>query len=244
MKRVASGILALLAVSIVPAVAADLRVPTRAPVGVAVAPVATWTGCYIGGNVGGGWAYERYTDPLAAPPDAFLANHTASGVVGGGQVGCDLQYGNWVFGAQGMFDAADLTGEHFFGEIFHTKVPWFATATARVGYAFQPNFMVYVKGGAAFKRQEENIIDPVFLVVEATANTTRTGAVVGGGFEWRFWSNWSFFAEYNYMAFGTKQITFTSLGEPGEPPGPPFPLNIRENVSVAMAGFNWRFNMP
>lgn len=241
MRYLAGACLALLAFGSIPTDAADLRVPARTPLAAPVVPVVTWTGCYIGGNVGGGWAYERYSDPLAAPPENFLANHTASGVVGGGQVGCDLQYGNWVIGAQGMFNAADLTGEHLFDEIFHTKIPWFATATGRVGYAFQPDFLVYLKGGAAFKRQEESIIDPVFLVVEAGANTTRTGATVGGGFEWRFWSNWSFFAEYNHVMFGTRRITFTSFGEPGEPAGPPFPLDIRENVSVVIAGFNFRF---
>jgi outer membrane immunogenic protein len=242
MKHILSAGLAVLALGAVPAGAADIRMPTKAPPAVAPAPVATWTGCYIGGNVGGGWADEKYSDPLVLPPDNFLGKHTATGVVGGGQVGCDFQVGNFVIGAQGMFDAADLTGEHLFGDIFHTHIPWFATATARLGYAFQPDFLVYVKGGAAWKRQEETIIDPVFLVVEGAASTDRTGGTVGAGFEWRFWNNLSFFAEYNYLAFGTKRITFAAFPEPGEVgPLPPFPLDIQENMSVVVAGFNWRF---
>jgi len=240
MRRLASACFALLTLGPVPAMAADM--PVKAPPAAPPPPVATWTGCYVGGNVGGGWAREKYTDPLALPFPAPLANHTAEGVVGGGQVGCDFQFGNWVIGAQGMFDGADLNGNHLFGEIFKTHIPWFATATARVGYAFSPEFLLYVKGGGAWKRDEERIIDPVFLVVEGAADVTRTGGTVGGGFEWQFWKNVSFFAEYDYLAFGTKRVIFAAFPEPGEVgPLPPFPLDIQQNVSVVVAGFNWRF---
>src|SRR5262245_58299456 len=94
--------------TIAPASAADL--PVKAP-RVAPAPVVTWTGCYIGGNGGYGWARKEYVDPLDVPP-ANLGSHDAKGGVGGGQVGCDYQTGAWVFGVQGMFDGASLRGEH------------------------------------------------------------------------------------------------------------------------------------
>src|SRR5690242_4704160 len=112
MKQLARACIAVLALGIVPASAADLRMPTKAPP-LAPAPVATWTGCYVGANIGGAWANEDYVDPLAIPP-APLGGHTASGVIGGGQVGCDYQFGNFVIGARGMFDGADLTGNHVF----------------------------------------------------------------------------------------------------------------------------------
>ena len=54
MKRVLSATIGLLAISAMPAIAADLPVKARP-----MAPVVTaynWTGCYIGGNVGGKWA--------------------------------------------------------------------------------------------------------------------------------------------------------------------------------------------
>jgi len=58
--------------------AADLL--TKAPISPA-AP-ASWTGCYIGGNVGGGW------HPVSAFDPTFLVNAgsaNGSGVIGGGQ---------------------------------------------------------------------------------------------------------------------------------------------------------------
>src|SRR5262245_22432747 len=237
MKRFAFACLAVAALGAAPASAADQRMPTKAPPLAAPAPVVTWTGCYIGVNVGGGFASEKYRDPLAAPPDDFLGKHDANGVVGGGQIGCDYQFGAWLIGAQGMFDGADLTGDHLFdGDVFHTRIPWFATATGRIGWLPDPSFLLYVKGGGAWKRQEETIIDAGIL--EAAATKTRSGYVAGGGFEWRFWPNWSFFAEYNYLGFNnSSNLTFAAF----EAGALPFPLEVKEHVSVVVAGVNWRF---
>jgi len=233
----ASACAALLAIAAaVPADAADLgRMPTKAPP--LVAPPVTWTGCYVGANVGGGWADKHYFDPLAGDPLAFdLGSHTASGIVGGGQIGCDFQSGNWVFGLQGMFDGADMSATHLaLGDFFTTRIPWFGTATGRIGYAVAPSFLLYVKGGAAFVRDEETKTDLVTGLVEGTADVTRTGWTVGGGGEYRFWSNWSVFAEFDYMDFGTRR-TILSV------PEPPFPLDIRQHMAVALAGLNYRFN--
>lgn len=249
MKNLASACLAILAIGAIPASAADMRMPTKAPP-IAAPPVATWTGCYIGANIGGGWAKETYTDPLVLPPDLpGLGSHTASGVMGGGQVGCDWQLGQWVVGARGMFDASDLTGNHLFpvvpiGDIFDTRISWYGTATARVGYLFTPTFLGYIQGGAAFKRQKETIIDGVTLLPEAVSNKDRTGGTVGGGFEWMFMPSWSFFVEGNWAGFGTKTLTFTALPEPGEVAGPPFPLRIKESVVSVVGGVNFRFGWP
>ena len=54
MKHVLTATLGLLAISAVPAAAADLPVKARPMVPVVAA--YNWTGCYIGGNVGGKWA--------------------------------------------------------------------------------------------------------------------------------------------------------------------------------------------
>jgi outer membrane immunogenic protein len=241
MKNLASACLAILAIGAIPASAADMRMPTKAPP-MAAPPVATWTGCYIGANIGGGWAKETYTDPLAVFPEpAGLGSHTASGVMGGGQVGCDWQMGQWVVGARGMFDASDLTGNHLLlpdGDVFDTRISWYGTATVRVGYLFTPTLLGYIQGGAAFKRQKEVIID---VIPEALANKDRTGGTVGIGAEWMFAPNWSVFVEGNWAGFGTKTLTFVDLEVP---PGPPFPLNIKESVVTVVGGVNFRFGWP
>jgi len=223
----------------IPAGAADLRLPTKAP---PMAPVAvnTWTGCYIGANIGGGWASEGYRDPTVIPADD-LGSHSISGIIGGGQIGCDYQMGPWVFGVQGMFDGTGVRGSHLDpdNDVLATRIPWFATATGRIGYTLQPSLLAYLKGGVAWKRQEETVTDLVTGLPEGIATVNRWGWVIGGGFEYQFTRNWSFFVEGDYMDFGTRTLSFTNLELPAVPPT--FPLDIREKMWVAMAGVNFRF---
>lgn len=92
--------------------AADLRrpMPTKAPPPAAVS-YATWTGCYIGANVGYGWARYKYSPTTDVAPSLDEApDQDANGVVGGGQVGCDYQFDPFVIGIQGMFDGTGIDG--------------------------------------------------------------------------------------------------------------------------------------
>src|SRR2546423_882130 len=94
MKKLCIGVVAVVSIVCGPALAADM--PAKAPVYKAAAPVSfAWTGCYVGGNVGGGWARTSYriNDPRTAPFDGTdLGSNTGSGVVGGGHI-CWRQVG-------------------------------------------------------------------------------------------------------------------------------------------------------
>ena len=204
-------------------------------------PVFSWTGCYIGGNIGGGWASKNSNDVAGAVTGvigADLGSHTASGFIGGGQVGCDYQAGVWVFGVQGMFEGSAMEGNNtdptgLFA--INSKIPWFATVTGRVGFTAAPAVLVYAKGGAAWVR-DDYTLSAVVLGPVATASPTTSGWTVGGGVEWQFAGNWTAFAEYNYLDFGTPGVTFTSnLG------GPTIPINIQQNINTFMVGINYRF---
>jgi outer membrane immunogenic protein len=238
MIRLTMAFAACTAMGVLTANAADM--PVKAP-RLPPPPVYTWTGCYLGANGGGGWAHKEYVDPLAVPPEA-LGSHSADGAVYGGQIGCDFQTGAWVVGVQGMIDGADLRGSHIVPgatDQFHTHIPFLATATARIGYAFQPSVLAYLKGGAAWVGDRETIID--LGVLEGRANFTRVGWTIGGGLEYQFWSNWSFFAEYDYLNFGRRDETFTNLEVPPVPPT--FPINIRQDVHMFVVGVNYRFGI-
>src|SRR5262245_15282681 len=80
------------------ALAADL--PRKGPVAVPPAPPpVTWTGCYIGANIGGIFEHGEVDFGLA---DVSRDN---GGFAGGGQIGCDYQFaGGWVIGFRNMFD--------------------------------------------------------------------------------------------------------------------------------------------
>jgi hypothetical protein len=164
----ATGIAAV-ALSITPAVAADLgRFPPPAPVyrSAALLPVYNWTGCYLGAQLGGAWADNHTNGQFAG--FFFTENDSTAAVLAGGQVGCDLQFApNWVIGAQidgawtnltasqGLAGSQGLPGGSTLALSGNLtlKANVIATATGRIGYA--ANFdniagLFYLKGGAAF----------------------------------------------------------------------------------------------
>src|SRR5262249_36552516 len=78
-----------------------------------------------------------------------------SGVVGGGQVGCNYQFApNWVIGIEGDGSAADIKGDATATILgitgtAHVRTDWIASVTGRVGWAAD-RWLVYAKGGAAW----------------------------------------------------------------------------------------------
>lgn len=243
----------IFAASMVSASAADLaaRPYTKAP---APVPVATfnWTGCYIGGNLGGGWAKTEQSriglvDGTAFPAEDY-GSATGSKFIGGAQVGCDYQFaGNWVVGAQGMFDFGNINSSHFipsfptFSSSDTTKNIY--TATARVGYLFAPQVLGYVKGGGAWTKTDSVVTIPsaANFLSETSLGNNRAGWTIGGGVEWMFAQGWSVFGEYNYMDFGRKNIGY--VPGPLTVPGSVGDLiSTRLTAQTALFGVNYKFN--
>src|ERR1044072_1358787 len=174
MKKVLSATVGLLAISAVPAAAADLPVKARPMVPVVTA--YNWTGCYIGGNVGGKWARTSgsvdvgptaVAGPPGAPGSVLIPSDNATTLIAGGQVGCNYQPvgSNWVFGIEGDIDwqrgsrNSVLAGGQPFpfiaGDGFEWRSRWESSARGRIGYAWD-RWMLYVTGGAAFTNLEVN----------------------------------------------------------------------------------------
>src|ERR1051325_9036010 len=124
MKKNLLGGVACLAVMVsASANAADLGRPVyKAPPPV-LAPVRlfTWTGCYIGGNIGWGWGRDTVSIPnlgttTGVPELAGISLPSVTGdtkgVLGGGQVGCQYQFTpNWIIGIEGDGEAASIKGD-------------------------------------------------------------------------------------------------------------------------------------
>ena len=152
MKKLAVG-LALASVFGGSVFAADLPadMPVYAPRASVVPPLYSWTGCFIGANVGGGFSGTTFKD--ATTLISLGTNNAATGFFGGGQVGCDYQFGWAVFGIQGMFDGIRATSNNiWFPEagptaVNTTSLRWLSTVTARLGIAPTPTLMVYLRGG-------------------------------------------------------------------------------------------------
>ncbi len=221
--------------------AADL--PARAPMYRAPPPVVTyfsWTGCYIGGHVGGVWVQKDWSvgagDPFFAPGQNF-GSHDANGWLGGAQAGCNYQVGGWVFGLQGDYAWTDASGSgadllNGAGSTIASNVKGLASVTGRVGYAWD-RFLGYVKGGGAWEKDEYTATSAGFI---GTASQTRSGWTVGIGGEYAFTNNFTGFVEYNYYGFGNKSVTL--IDQFG---GIYDVADIKENKSVVKVGLNWKF---
>ena len=259
MKKLAFGMLAAIAMT-GSAVAADMAPSySKAP---AITPVAVynWTGCYIGGNLGGGWERTRQTQigkvdgSIPGLNNDFGASN-GSGFVGGGQVGCDYQFSrDWLIGVQAMYDYSRLNSSHVLPTAFvgapigtfqqdvRVKDMW--TVTARIGYLFVPQLLGYVKGGGAWTSANyvtSQVLPPPTTLSESTLGVGRSGWTVGGGLEWMFAPGWSVFGEFNYLDFGSKDVSFVAA--PGAAVGVADVVRTKLTVEQFLVGVNYKFNL-
>jgi len=221
------------------ATAADLArpAPVYAPPPVLV-PLFTWTGCYVGGNVGGIWAKSDWNDGFFGD----FGTNTASGALGGIQGGCNYQVGAWVFGIQGDYDwtnANNNTANIVFPLISdQTQLKSLGSVTGRVGYSWD-RLLIYGKGGGAWLRSDFNV--QVAGVNAATTSNTQSGWTVGVGGEYAFLNWLTGFVEYDYYRFnnGSSNLLVCTPVVCG---GAAFNnLGVNTNVNVVKAGLNFKF---
>ena len=157
-----------------------------------------WTGWYIGGHVGYGWA--DLSNPILGG-----AGFSPSGMTYGLQGGFNYQMGSWVFGIEGEYSWADLKDtQGVVGVALRRSQdrPASTTSAGRIGYAFDRT-MIYGKFGYAWTQEEYNF---TALGGTATGGVDRNGWVIGAGIEYAFAGNWTAKLEYNYFDMGSKLV--------------------------------------
>lgn len=226
------------------AIAADL--PRKAPPAPPPPPPLTWTGCYIGANLGGTWGRFELDSSIGD------LSRTRGGFAGGGQFGCDYQLAGsgLVIGFRNMFDGTtnnvgrtvsfvDATGGvgTATGE-FRNR--WFDALTGRIGYSWASPWLVYVQGGAVWSRVTADLTVATPLGVAAGSfSDTKTGWTVGLGGEYRFSPNWSVFLEGNYYDFGTRDRVLFTPATTSCAAGCSFSTHAK--AATVLVGVNYRF---
>jgi outer membrane immunogenic protein len=221
-RKIAIGIAAVIALIGTPALAADL--PLQAPLMPPV-PVWSWTGLYVGGNIGGAWARSSWCTGATvgncvggAPLD--VVNQTSSNVVGGAQFGYRWELGHVVLGVEGMLDgmnpsstsasclsgAPPCGGVAFPNRTRSTTFNGLDSATGQLGFAWD-RFLAYGKGGFASTQLglDANNQNPGGLNLSTTKYVN--GWTAGGGLEYLVLPNVSVGVEYNYYQFSVGNIT-------------------------------------
>lgn len=211
MKNFLTTTIAMLALSGGSASAADMapRLATKAP---AAAPVFSWTGCYIGGFVGGATP-DR--DVRAVDLNGYNGigetwfYRADSTFIGGGTVGCNYQTGAFVVGVEG--EAGYLRSAGSALDPFSRFLPldtvsstrlgdWYGVIAGRAGFAVDRT-LFYVKGGAAFINVNVSTIDanPAGNTIFAYGSDNRATWALGGGIEYALTNSWTIKGEYLYL---------------------------------------------
>lgn len=103
MKKCTMGIAAVVALVGTPALAAP-----------PASPAWSWTGWYVGGNLGYSWGKDNgpvtFSDPVTGPLFSVNSNTRLDGVIGGLQVGHNWQIQNWVYGLEADIQASGQRG--------------------------------------------------------------------------------------------------------------------------------------
>jgi outer membrane immunogenic protein len=224
---------------------ADLAVRAPPP---PLVPVFSWTGFYIGANIGGAWANNNWNDTL------FLTNfnnNNNNGVfIGGGQIGGNYQIGSFVIGGEWDFDwAGNNNGTAVIipgvGNIVVTNNNrWITTVAARFGFAVD-HWLFYGKAGGGWVGNNNLTVTNGTTGVSLTCgNFTNCGNnnggwLVGAGAEWMFVPNWSVKFEYDYLGLGNR--TFFIPAAAPFLAGDTFTSNNR-SISMLKIGVNYLFN--
>jgi outer membrane immunogenic protein len=218
-----SGVSALAMIAgLASANAADIQqrqvMPAKAPV--YVAPIANWTGPYVGINGGFGFGNSSTFTGGGGFPGSF---NTSGGLIGG-TLGYNWQIGSMVWGLEGDIDWSDIKGNGACGGVAcNTRNDWLGTARGRIGYD-AGRFMPYVTGGVAFGNVKTGIAGV------GASDTTKAGWTLGGGVEAALWGPVSAKLEYLYVDLGRGDAIPGSGGTRGD-----FKTNI------IRAGLNYRF---
>jgi outer membrane immunogenic protein len=243
MKKSMLGLVAIGLLIAGPAMAADMGMPLKAPPA-PVAPLFSWTGFYLGGNLGAGWNDGNLTDSLFGVN--WSGNNNNVTFLGGGQVGVNYQINSVVLGVEGDFDwfannnnSATVTA---FGETVtgSNNGRWLTTLTGRLGYAWD-RVLFYGKGGGAWVGSNNFTLTNVATgsSVSFANNNTNTGWTAGAGVEWAFYDNWTARVEYDYV--GLNGATFTVPATFPVVSGDVFTTHNR-NIQTVTVGINYLFN--
>ena len=215
-------------ISLQAASAADMP----APVYKAAPPAWSWTGCYVGVQVGYGWGRTRHDFDNGAPSDTS----NTTGALGGGHLGCNYQTANIVFGVEGDIEGANLNGTFTnltgITSTGSARMKADASVRGRVGVAFDRS-LLYATGGWAWARFDFGG-GPAPAPPCCGYSANETGWTAGAGWQYAFTNNLSGRVEYRYT-------DFRSVVGPLPPTFPGVNMPTKSSFNAIRAGLSLSF---
>ena len=230
-------------------------------------PIPTWTGFYVGLNAGYAWGSSDPSLTGNVAPGANTAgiitpDLNPKGFIGGGQLGYNWQFGQWVVGGEIDFSGLNANADASISPFFLTKgasktvtwssrYDWLFTARVRAGFLVSPTWLLYATGGLAVTHVKDSATcsAPVIGCTNAggpntvvwSESDTLAGGTIGGGLETMLAPNWTARVEYLYARFKDTTPPATST-----PPSPfnnvPPMFNFNHNLNIVRFAVNYKFN--
>jgi outer membrane immunogenic protein len=227
----------------------------------------TWTGFYLGVNVGYGWGnadtrFDPLPDPVSfnALQPTTLGDLDPDGVIGGGQVGFNWQWNNWiVLGAEADFQGSDMRDSETRSPIIELngapagpdsflftreRTDWFGTVRGRIGFTPWCRLLIYGTGGVAYGNVHYSANTVYFgggQQFPASLSRTKVGWTAGGGIEYALSHHWSVKMEYLYYDLGDQGDTgaFNDFGVLN----PSFAVHYKweTQANIVRGGLNFKF---
>jgi len=195
-KAIAIGLMSAAAAFICgKTLAADM--PVRGIQPRAVETYNYWDGLYLGIN--GGFATGKINS-------ADFSSDTATGFLGGLQVGANKQLGNVVIGLVTDIDIGSV-------EKSGNKLAWLGTTRGKFGFLVTPSFLVYGTGGVAYGGIN---IGTTNDIIPNGFKVPTVGWAVGGGVEFALTSNIGLGAEYLHVKLDGPSDAVTQTNAEGD----------------------------
>lgn len=215
----------------------------------AAAPYS-WTGCFVGFNVGGASTSIRQSavvpSVVSLPSSPYDFTGQEGSFTGGGQIGCNWQvYPKWVIGFESDINALNANrnvtfgGENTIRGSQTTSLRWVGTFRGRFGYVWDRLFL-YGTGGIAFGKVDSSVsASDTPSVFAGSYSAVRAGWAAGGGIEYAFTDKISGKVEYIHFDLGNANYTVSS------PPGAGSPASwittARVYGDIVRVGLNFKF---
>jgi outer membrane immunogenic protein len=230
-----------------------MGMPFKAP---SYAPAFSWTGTYVGANVGGIWGSfdtnpattNNLTGAVGAPG---AMNITNSSVIGGVQAGYNWQIGQYVLGLEQDYQFTGLkqtatfaapAGAFLPGDSMAVKTDYLAASRAKIGMAWD-RALIYAAGGL---ETGEFDVTSAYVARGAggspalgftDANKLHFGFNVGAGIDYAVTNNVFVGVEYRYLDLGKDTYNlgaFTPAGAPAQ--------TVSNSVSMTASEVTARLN--
>jgi outer membrane immunogenic protein len=201
--------------------------PSLPPYAAYQMPVWSWTGLYIGADLGYGWSKVDHSVTV----NAISVSTNPSGFLGGIHGGYNWQFGQFVAGLETDIAWANITdttgavgkvGLVPFAIQAEDKLRWLGTTRARLGLLPAQSLMIYGTVGLAYGGVEDNVISSIgsssinsSFAQLSSVSETRFGWAAGAGAEWAMNNNFLIRAEWLHYDLGSTTNAFDTATHSG-----------------------------